>query len=72
MKPEQESGSWRSSRSPDLKQHRQGPGTEQERAEEWQRSQGREESKTEVGQNKGEKKDVSGNKEAEHETHVAS
>lgn len=43
MKPEQELGSGRSSRSSDLKELGQGHDTEQVSAEECQRSQGREE-----------------------------
>lgn len=43
IEPEQESGSGRSSRISDLKEHGQGHGTEQESAEEWQRLRGREE-----------------------------
>lgn len=70
MKLEQESGSGRSSRSSDLKEHGQGHGTEQESAEKRQRLQGAEKKSKTVGQNKGGKKDVCLNKEVETETNV--
>ena len=66
MEPAPESGSGRSSRSPDLEEHEQGHRTGQKYVVKWQRLQGREKkSETEGGQDKGGEKDLSGNKEAE-------
>lgn len=73
MKPARESGSGRSSRSSDLEEHEQGHDTGQEYVVKWQKLQGREKRVKQKGdRTKGEKKDLSRNKEVEPETDLSS